>query len=203
MLASFVELIQNWTKELDLKIPKGENLYKGQRPTYFSKKNARLYSLRLFRKNVSFFCMFLLKYELRSELGMSFSDKIWSTILRAGRKVRETDLEIVATPFGERHDSEARASVQKITPKNAGLGDVTRSLCQGLVNNLADFLGPDEVRGKGFQGIVACGSALSRNPILEEELRRKYGVGVEVRDADAARGVAAYFWNLSKKQQAS
>ena len=105
----------------------------------------------------------------------------------------DTDLEVIPTLFGERHCPEARASIHNITSKNVGLGIVMRGLCKGLVNNLSGFIQPHHLKDKGFQGMIACGSALSRNTILQDELRKNYGFQIEFKNADASNGVALYF----------
>ena len=53
------------------------------------------------------------------------------------------------------------------------------------------MLPPEELRRAGVEQIIGTGSALGRNPILQEEMKTQFGLPVEVKnDVDAAFGAA-------------
>jgi len=68
-----------------------------------------------------------------------------------------------------------------------------RGICQGIVTNLTDFMHPDDLKLRKIKTMIGTGSALTRNPVLQEELRRIYGVDLNIKTGDAANGVALYF----------
>ena len=45
---------------------------------------------------------------------------------------------------------------------NIGLGQVTRSVCRGVMENLAGMMGPEMLRLRGIQRIVGSGACLIR-----------------------------------------
>ncbi len=68
--------------------------------------------------------------------------------------------------FGERHAPGAKASVADITPLNTGLGPVVRSVCRGIVDNLAEMM-PTQMLDDGRVDKVGL-SALSSNQIIHK-----------------------------------
>ena len=49
---------------------------------------------------------------------------------------------------------------------NIGLGQVTRSVCRGVIENLAGMMGPEMLRLRGIQRIVGSGACLIRNAVI-------------------------------------
>ena len=53
---------------------------------------------------------------------------------------------------------------------NIGLGQVTRSVCRGVMENLAGMMGPEMLRLRGIQRIVGSGACRIRDEeIIETE----------------------------------
>lgn len=67
-----------------------------------------------------------------------FLAKIWEKVLAASGNAQSTStsLEIIPTIYGERHAPEQNASVLNIDLGKISLGQVFRSLCRGVIENL-------------------------------------------------------------------
>jgi len=127
------------------------------------------------------------------ELGCSVpQEKIWTTALNAGMKELEVpSLITVPTIFGERHCPDQKGSVTNINQGNIGLGQVTRSVCRGVIENLASMMTPDMMRERGISRIVGSGACLIRNQVLQREIQEMYQMPVEfVEEGNACIGAA-------------
>ncbi|XP_071946632.1 sedoheptulokinase-like [Antedon mediterranea] len=131
-------------------------------------------------------------------------EKVITILMEKGKNVTKTDLKINPTIFGERHAMKKKGDVRNITPFNMNIGDLSRALCSGLMENLVDMLPREILCTAGITRIVGCGNALLKNEILQEELKRVYDLPVEMAtdDVNAAVGSAialAIFWHTSEK----
>ena len=54
---------------------------------------------------------------------------------------------------------------------NIGLGEVTRSVCRGVIGNLASMMTPAMLRERGVTRIVGSGACLIRNMVLQREIQ--------------------------------
>jgi hypothetical protein len=109
-----------------------------------------------------------------------------------------TDLTVSPLLCGERHCPEAKASITNISSTNFSLGHFLRAVCKGLVENLAKFISPEELLRENVDTIVATGTGLLQNPILQEELSTRYKnmrVIYDSSDLGAPFGVAEYYRN--------
>jgi sedoheptulokinase len=131
-----------------------------------------------------------------SELGSPVPrDRVWTAVLAAAAAEAPPEaaggLEILPTLLGERHRPGQRGAVTGLGPGVAGLGQVAAALCRGLVANLAGMLGPAELREAGVRRLVGTGAALLRNPALQREVERQFGLPtVFVPEAEACLGAA-------------
>ena len=74
---------------------------------------------------------------------------------------------------------------------NVSLGQVTRSVCRGVVSNLASMMTPDMLRQGGVRRIVGSGACLIRNQVLQREIQEQYRTHVEfVEEGNACIGAA-------------
>ncbi|XP_022086305.1 sedoheptulokinase-like [Acanthaster planci] len=140
--------------------------------------------------------------EWARELGLQISkDEAYEKMIEKGLGVEETDLWIVPTLFGERHIPSQRASILNLTMANASLGDTTRALCQGVIQNLHDMMSKKDLFDRGIKRIIGCGSALLRNKVLMQELERAFQLPVDYKKGgDAAEGAAVAMAMLVKQQ---
>lgn len=128
-----------------------------------------------------------------SELGFSIDqENVWNCLLeRAENATTSSRMSIVPTLWGERHDPQAKASVWDIQMENLGLGCVTRSLCRGLVENLASMLSGSQLGEAGVNRLLGSGGALARNHILQHEVVEVYGLPLTmVGEREACLGAA-------------
>lgn len=129
-----------------------------------------------------------------NELGISTSsnkEDLYCNILQCALLKDSTSLEIRPTVWGERHDTALTGQVSQITDNNISLGDVTLSLCQGIIRNLHSMLPSDKLASCGVVSIIGTGSALTKNPILQRETQRLWQLPLVTRDmSDASLGAA-------------
>ena len=59
------------------------------------------------------------------------------------------------------------------------LQKVTRSLCHGIAQNLAEMMSPEMLKESGKTRIIGSGACLCRNPVLMEEVQNVYDMPVE------------------------
>lgn len=103
----------------------------------------------------------------------------------------ETDMVIQPTILGERYMPDLTASATNITIGNIGLGQVFRSMCQGLLHNLHGMMPRDTLIEAEITRIVGNGSGLSRNKVLQQEVLQLYQLPlVFTSGGDAAKGAA-------------
>jgi len=127
------------------------------------------------------------------ELGCNVpQSKIWSAALASGMKEVETPtLDINPTIFGERHAPDQKGVVSNINQGNIGLGQVTRSVCKGIISNLASMMTPEMLKDGGIQRIVGSGACLIRNQVLQREIMELYKIPVIfVEEGNACIGAA-------------
>jgi len=129
-----------------------------------------------------------------SELGFSIDqENVWNCLLERAENASKgsSGMSIVPTLWGERHNPQAKASVQDIQMENLGLGSVTRSLCRGLVENLASMLSGCQLREAGVNRLLGSGGALARNPVLQHEVSKVYELPLTmVGEREACLGAA-------------
>jgi len=127
------------------------------------------------------------------ELGCNVpQSKIWTVALDAG--IQETSpptIDILPTIFGERHCPQQKGQVNNINQANIGLGQVTRSVCKGIIGNLATMMTPAMLIEAGIQRIVGSGACLIRNMVLQREIQELYQIPVTfVEEGNACIGAA-------------
>uniref|UniRef100_A0A8D0L3E0 Sedoheptulokinase n=1 Tax=Sphenodon punctatus TaxID=8508 RepID=A0A8D0L3E0_SPHPU len=127
-----------------------------------------------------------------AELGLEVQEStLYTRMIQAALAQKNTRLAICPTLFGERHMPEQLASVTGIAVSDLSLGHVTRALCHGIIQNLHSMLPPEHLKAAGVKQILACGSALTRNEVLKQEVERVYTLPVLYgKDVDAAVGSA-------------
>lgn len=127
------------------------------------------------------------------ELGFSApQSKVWEKLISHGLEESASPL-MTINPFllGERHNPDKRASVTNINLANLGLGQVFRSLCEGLIGNLHSMMPREILLEAEIKRIVGNGSGLSRNAVLQKAVEHFYNLPLEFTSGgDAARGAA-------------
>nr|XP_015223041.1 PREDICTED: sedoheptulokinase isoform X3 [Lepisosteus oculatus] len=128
----------------------------------------------------------------RTDAGVDLSDAIiYSRLIQAALGESSTDLKVCPTILGERHDTSHLGLVSNISASNVSLGQVTRAVCRGIVNNLCSMLPPKTLLESGVRRVMGSGSALSRNEVLRQEVERAFPLPVIYgKDVDSAAGVA-------------
>jgi len=118
------------------------------------------------------------------QLGVNVpQSKIWDTALGAGLEERNPPtIDICPTIFGERHSPNQKGAVNNINQGNLGLGSVTRSVCRGIILNLAAMMPPDMLKQRGINRIVGSGACLLRNQVLQREIQDQYRLPVIFED---------------------
>ncbi|XP_069766911.1 sedoheptulokinase isoform X2 [Narcine bancroftii] len=126
------------------------------------------------------------------EFGLDIPEcTIYSHSTSSALHLAHTDLAVQPTIFGERHLPGLLGSVTNISPSNISLGHVTRALCRGIVDNLHAMLPSQRLAEAGVRRIVGSGSALTKNPVLRQEVERVFPLPVVYREtADSALGAA-------------
>lgn len=116
---------------------------------------------------------------------------IYCQTINSALNVDQTDLGVQATIFGERHLPGQLGSITNISPSNLSLGQVTRALCRGIIENLQTMLPCQRLVESGVRRIVGSGSALTRNQVLRQELEKIFTLPIVYKEtADSAVGVA-------------
>ncbi|KAK7870736.1 hypothetical protein R5R35_009888 [Gryllus longicercus] len=127
------------------------------------------------------------------ELGFSVpQSKIWDKVLVLGADDSAvTSLQIEPTLIGERHAPVQNASVSNIDLGNLGLGQVFRALCSGIIHNVHSMMPRDILVDSQINRILGVGSALTRNKVLQAEVKSWYQLPIDfVSGGDAAVGAA-------------
>ncbi|XP_051751303.1 sedoheptulokinase isoform X2 [Ctenopharyngodon idella] len=129
------------------------------------------------------------------EFGLEVNEsRIYSQLIQSALAQPNTDLTVTSTLLGERHDPTTSASVSHISPSNLSLGHVTRAVCRGIIENMATMMPPQSLQAAGVRCIIGSGSALSCNPVLQQEVERVFPFPVVYgKDVDSAVGVAMVF----------
>jgi len=147
-----------------------------------------------------------------SELGVSIGQEhVWNCLLERAQNAPSTSMpepstrmSIVPTLWGERHDPQAKASVHDIRMENLDLGSLTRSLCRGLVENLASMLSRSQLQDAGINRLLGSGGALARNPVLQHEVRDVYQLPLTmVGEREACLGAALAIFDRHCAPQAT
>uniref|UniRef100_A0A0P6JD74 Sedoheptulokinase n=1 Tax=Heterocephalus glaber TaxID=10181 RepID=A0A0P6JD74_HETGA len=127
-----------------------------------------------------------------ADLGLEVEETtVYSRMIHAAVQQRDTCLTITPTVLGERHLPDQLASVTRISSSDLSLGHVTRALCRGIVQNLHSMLPFQQLKEWGVEHVMGCGSALSRNEVLKQEVQRAFPLPVSFgQDVDAAVGAA-------------
>ncbi|RZF35494.1 hypothetical protein LSTR_LSTR010185 [Laodelphax striatellus] len=117
---------------------------------------------------------------------------LWSRVMElASDESAESGLCVVPTLLGERHAPQQNASISNIDPGNLSLGKVFKSVCRGIITNLHSVMPREMLLDANISRILGIGSALTRNKILQEEVRRSYQLPVVfIPGGDAAWGAA-------------
>ncbi|KAM5272657.1 sedoheptulokinase [Ctenodactylus gundi] len=138
-----------------------------------------------------------------AELGLEIEETtVYSRMIQAAVKQRDTCLTITPTVLGERHLPDQLASVTRISSSDLSLGHVTRALCRGIVQNLHSMLPFQQLQEWGVTQVMGSGSALSLNEVLKQEVLRAFPLPVSFgQDVDAAVGAGLVMLrrNLSQK----
>lgn len=121
---------------------------------------------------------------------------IWERLLacgsddRGGTALSDADLPVVDPMlYGERHQPGARGAVRNLGPVCVGLGDTVRAICRGLLQNLHSMMTRERLVQANVGRVVGTGSALTRNPVLQQAVRDMYNLDLELgRSTDAALG---------------
>ncbi|XP_047521622.1 sedoheptulokinase-like [Pieris napi] len=118
--------------------------------------------------------------------------KVWEKLIAMGLDApAETTMRISPHLLGERHSPTARASVENIDLSNIQLGQVFRSLCDSIVDNIHFMMPKDILRNASITRIVGNGSGLSRNKVLQRAVEHYYSLPLEFTcGGDAAKGAA-------------
>lgn len=120
--------------------------------------------------------------------------RIYSQLIQSALAQPNTDLIVTPALLGERHDPTTNASVSQISPSNLSLGHMTRAVCRGIIENLATMMPPESMQAAGVRCLIGSGSALSCNPVLQQEVERVFPFPVVYgKDVDSAVGVAMVF----------
>ncbi|KAM3965706.1 sedoheptulokinase [Aphomia sociella] len=117
--------------------------------------------------------------------------KVWEKLIALGLEAPESGMTINPLLLGERNTPTAKASVENIDLSNIQLGQVFRSLCNGIVANLHFMMPKDILMKANIKRIVGNGSGLSRNAILQKAVEQNYSLPLEFTSGgDAAKGAA-------------
>jgi sedoheptulokinase len=116
-------------------------------------------------------------------------DRAFEALNRAGEAAAGR-LTVVPRFLGERYDPSLRGRIEGIGLDNFTLGNLARSLAEGIAANLRDML-PARLRA-GRRRIRGSGNALVRNPLLRSAAERVFGLPLEMADLreEAAVGAA-------------
>ena len=68
---------------------------------------------------------------------------------------------------------------------------MTRSVCKGIIANLASMMTPEMLKEGGIKRIVGSGACLIRNQVLQREIKELYKIPVHfVEEGNACIGAA-------------
>ncbi|KAL1132231.1 hypothetical protein AAG570_010188 [Ranatra chinensis] len=114
------------------------------------------------------------------ELGCSIpQSKLWERVIEsASNKSSDSNMKVIPTLLGERHAPQQNATVSEIDPGNLSLGKVFKATCKGVIENLHSIMPREMLLDNNIARIVGIGSALTRNKVLQEEVRTCYQLPV-------------------------
>ncbi|XP_073984436.1 sedoheptulokinase-like isoform X2 [Rhodnius prolixus] len=126
------------------------------------------------------------------ELGSSLPQStLWERSIQSASKCQTSSLNVSPKLLGERHAPNELASVSNINPGNLSLGHVFRAICAGIVKNLYSIMPRSVLVENNISRILGIGSALSRNQVLQEEVKSLYQLPIVFEGkGDAALGAA-------------
>lgn len=134
--------------------------------------------------------------ELGSPLPQS---KLWEKCIEAASKCSSATLSVQPTLLGERYAPQQYGIVSNITTGNISLGQVFKSVCRGVIENLHSIMSREMLISNNISRILGVGSALIRNAVLQQEVRECYQLPVVFeKKGDAAWGAA-----IAAKNQAT
>ncbi|KAF4037206.1 FGGY carbohydrate kinases family protein [Phytophthora infestans] len=120
-------------------------------------------------------------------------DATYARLISLGGTKLDTDLKFSPTLYGEWASPDVRGSIDQLRISNWSLGDISASVCRGLVDNIFSMV-PDDLRTDLLQQpMIGTGNALVRNSLLQHFLGQKLGHPSQLSiqsTADAAVGVA-------------
>ncbi|BET02360.1 FGGY family of carbohydrate kinases, N-terminal domain [Nesidiocoris tenuis] len=115
---------------------------------------------------------------------------LWDKCIELAGKCETSDLKVTPTLIGERYDPKARASVTNITLGNLSLGQAFKSACTGIIENLHRLMPRELLLENNISRILGTGSAISKNHILQEEVKNIFQLPIVYESNDAALGAA-------------
>ncbi|KUF81271.1 Sedoheptulokinase [Phytophthora nicotianae] len=128
-------------------------------------------------------------------------DAMYARLISLGGTKLDTDLKFSPTLYGEWASPDVRGSIEQLRISNWSLGDISASICRGLVDNIFSMV-PDDLRTDLLQQpMIGTGNALVRNSLLRHFLGQKLAHPSQLSiqsTADAAVGVA-YIPSLLQK----
>ncbi|XP_014262375.1 sedoheptulokinase-like [Cimex lectularius] len=134
--------------------------------------------------------------ELGSHLPQS---TLWEKVIESASKCETTSLVVKPKILGERHSPKEFGSVININAGNVSLGQVFKATCTGVINNLHEIMPRDMLLHNNISRILGVGSALSRNKVLQEEVKRCYQLPIVFEGkGDAAFGAAMVASKIAK-----
>jgi|694.fasta_scaffold09525_6 sedoheptulokinase len=116
-------------------------------------------------------------------------DRVQTVMHESGLAAIDSDLRANPSLSGERYAPEMRGSFSNLTFDNFSVGDLTAALSRGLVEYLHGALPAGLLKGR--QEVVGSGNALCRSPLLQEIVRRTFGVRLTLRDGGEATACGA------------
>lgn len=114
--------------------------------------------------------------------------KIWEKIIELGIKClnhekhqnkKDKTLKIKPTLFGERHEPDVFGSINHIS-LDVDLGQLIVSFCEGLIENIFQMMSVELMVESGIETLIGTGSALIKNPILQQILDKKLNHKIQV-----------------------
>ena len=103
-------------------------------------------------------------------------------------------MRVVPHLFGERHNPTGLASIHNIGRSDLDITGIMRSFARGIIQNLRSMMESRQKDGlKHTTHLVACGSAVTRNPFIREAICKYVFPDMTITvksDVDAAHGAA-------------
>ncbi|MBS0265784.1 MAG: hypothetical protein JSS02_27885 [Planctomycetes bacterium] len=105
------------------------------------------------------------------------SDEIYSVMNRLAADLAEADDTLVCDPLfrGTRWKPAARGEFRNVTVDNFTLGHVARAVLRGIAQGMYSFYeAAGSFRPESLNRIIGSGNGLRNNPLLVEEIRRRF-----------------------------